>query len=285
MAKSTQSQSTQSQKPKAVQSGFAKILALKKEVDEKAARRGGGENKFLPWFKAKPGDNVRVRILPLSFLDVPFITVAEHGKLHPNQPFRSECCPKSVGEGDCPICEYTFTQYKDAKEREDQNAMSFLKGLMPKQRAYAILYNRATNRVEKYGMSLQMLGQILSEIETAEVDPTDTLNGRDGRIKVVMGQNNLPNYSFSLSELSTPLLVTEDGARDEEGMEKILATVEEHKDEILHLRASRNYDELKSLLNFEEKDEDEDTGDGAELPPSDEDAEAEAERLIAASKK
>jgi hypothetical protein len=272
MAKATQS--TQSQKPKAYQSGLTKILALKKEVDEKSARRSGGDNKYLPWFKAKPGDNIRVRILPLPFLDVPFITVAEHGKLHPNQPYRSECCPKSVGEGECPICDYAFTQYKDAKDRDDQNAMSFLKGLMPKQRAYAILYNRATNRLEKYGMSLQMLGQILSEIESADVDPTDVHNGRDGRIKVILGQNNLPNFSFSLSELSTPLL------EDEDEIEKVMTTVEDHKDEILRIRTSRNHAELKALLNFEEK-EDDDSDEGPDITPSDEDADAEATRLIA----
>lgn len=264
---------TQSQ-PKATKSGLAKILDLKKKIDEQNARRGSGGDKYLSWFKAKPGDNVKVRILPLSFLDAPFVAVAEHNKLHPNQPFRSEVCPKSVGEGECPICDYVFTQYRDAKERDDKNAMSFLKTLMPKQKAYCLIYNRATGKIEKLGMSFQLLGQILSEIEAADVDPTDPHEGRDGRIKVVMGQNGFPNYSFSLSELSTSIGQT---AEETEG---ILKAIEDHKEEVLRLRAAKSPDELKGLLKFDASDDDADDDESTSAGMTDEDAEAEADRLL-----
>ena len=226
------------------------IIALRKKLIQQNEARAAGGKTFLPWIKVETGNIVKVRILPLAFNNnMPFITVKEHRNLYPDATFRAVVCPRSVGGGECPICEYIDEHYRAARENDDKGAISAIKPLFGKPRAYAVVYNRTTKRMEKIGMSTTLLGQILSEVDEELGDPTDVLHGRDGKLSAVKGANGFNNYSFAYSELSTPLADTE------EEIQNIMHELDEHSDEIMRLKTPMSYDEISALLKAAASDD------------------------------
>jgi hypothetical protein len=247
-------------------SNLQDLLALKKKLIQQNEQRNMGGKTYLPWIKIETGKTVKVRILPLTFNNnMPFITVKEHRNLYPDATFRAVVCPRSVGGGECPICEYIDEHYRKAKEDNDQGSMTALRPLFGKPRAYAVLYNRVTKQIEKIGMSTTLLGQILSEIGEGEStceDPTDVLNGCDGKISAVKGANGFNSYNFHYSEISSPLF------EDEEDIKKIMDELEEHSQEILKLKTPLSYDEIKALLSAASTDDIADDNDDEEKDDS-----------------
>lgn len=227
-------------------SNISELKALKAKIQQQNEKKFSDRPAFLPWLKVEAGKTVKIRILPLRFNNnMPFITVKEHRNLYPDANFRAVVCPRSVGAGECPICEYIDEHYREARENDDKGAISAIRPLFGKPRAYAVVYNRNTKQVEKIGMSTTLLGQILNELDSEEDfgDPTDLYEGRDGKLSAVKGANGFNNYSYAHSELKTRL------AESDKEIEAIMNSVEEHKDEILRLKTPMSYDEIKALLS------------------------------------
>lgn len=218
------------------------LKSIWKRLSEgKSVNTSGTASKYLPWFKLEAGKVAYVRILPLSFNNnIPFITVKEHKNLYPTNSYRATCCPQSVGAGPCPICDYAFERYKEAKERGDKNAQDAMKALMPKKRAYAIIWNRETQKIEKLGMSWTLFNSIMTE--WGDEDVTDVHDGCDYKIKATATDNGT-SYSASKSDLSKPL------ADSDITISEILDKLMEHKEEILRFKTPLSVEELTGLLN------------------------------------
>jgi hypothetical protein len=250
-------------------SSLAKLQELKKRHDEQSKNKGhfvgGTERKYLPWFpKMETSQKAKVRILPLEDNNgLPFIMVRIHKGLFPEK-WKSIVCPKSVGESECPVCDYVFQNYKEAQEADDENLKNFYKLLMPKDQIYVIIYNRQTNQVEKMAISNTMFGQILSEIEKEDI--TDIWEGYDGKITCAVTQKGGKSYSFSLSEVKTPLADTDDEAQ------AIMDKVVEYSEDVERLRKPSNPEFVQKLLNklsgeeSTEEEEEEPAGDADDLP-------------------
>lgn len=222
---------------------------------------GSAGAKWLPWLKMKVGDKINLRFLPLSFNnDIPFIAVKEHRGLFPTNHLRATCCPKSVGMAECPICDYAFSNYMEAKEKGDTDTMNAMKNIMPKNRVYAVIWNRTTKRVEKMGLSWKLFSEVMTEWDDDERDVTDPYEGYDFKLKLVPQADGKKSYTISMLETSLPL------SDDDTEIEEVLTTVEEHREEILKFKEPLNSDELRSLLKVnadsggseDEAEEDED---------------------------
>ena len=276
MAKNTPATQTQAKNSRPSTNVDA-LKSIWKRISEESNKSSGGpdgESRWLPWLKIEVGKVVHVRFLPLAFNNnIPFITVKEHRGLFPNSPYRATCCPQSVGEGKCPICEYAFSNYMEAKDAEDNNKMAAMKPLMPKKRVYAAIWNRSTKQIEKIGMSWKLFNEVMAEWGDGE-DVTDVNTGFDFKIKGTKTEQGT-SYTASKSDLSKPL------ADDEDEISSILEKLEAHQAEIIGFKSPLSADELKGLLKVEADA----TGSDDDEAAAENDDDADVDALLARAKK
>lgn len=264
------------QKTVSVTSGMTnldKIKQLKQKLSQ--GTRGNNDEKSdrLPFFKSggKVGTSFCIRFLPLPFMSTPILYVKEHHNLFPDQPYRNAVCPKSTGDGECPICEYTYTKWKELKEKNDEAGMKALVTLMAKDKVYAVIYNRSTNRVEKISMSATLANQIFTEWDPdSGEDITDPYKGNDYTLKLSPSQKS-SGFTYSASKVTmpdgkggslpypTPIITDAKGKPDKEAIQAILDEVAAHEQEIRWLITPLPYDDLAKLLKHEA-----DTGEASE---------------------
>jgi len=229
---------------------FSELMKLKGQVESK--KGGGGKTDYLPSFKLEPGKVVKVRLVPLSFYSAPIIATSEHQNIIPDKKWKSFVCLYYTKKEPCPICEFAFGGYNKAVQDEDKNMQQYFYGMLPKEKGFAVVWNRNTNRLEKLTMSKKLMLELLNAIQESGSDPSDPRKGFDCKISSVQ-QEGFKKYSISLSDLSTPLAPT-----DEE-IEYILEEVKKHKAEIEKWYTTLSREALQEIIATSQMDTDDDT--------------------------
>jgi hypothetical protein len=251
------------------------ILQAKIEA-ERTANDKKNLYKHLSWFRPEVGVKYSIRFLPLILVkenyDLPWFAVKLHRNLIEKNKFIGLVCPKSVGVGECPVCEYINENYADAKDAQDTARLAILNQILGSKRYYSVIYNRNTKSVEKIEYSETLKNQIIADInENNPLEFTNLLKGYDGKIIYSQGAKG-KTPSFMFSEISTPL------ASSDAEIEKIVNEMLEYKDDILRLIVPPTYDKLKELLNKylrpSDADDEDDTEDEEVSKVKDEDVDS-----------
>jgi hypothetical protein len=225
-------------------SNVAEIIKAKAE-----AEKGDNNKKYksLPWFMGEINKKYSIRFLPLVLVkedySLPWFTVKLHRNLIAKNKYIGVVCPKSVGVGDCPVCEWVNENYADAKEKNDTVKTALLNKLYGQKRHFSIIFNRGTQKVEKFEYSEELKNQITADIsEENPLEFTNLLNGFDGRLLFSQGPKG-KKPSFMFSENPTPL------ASSDEEIERIVNEMKEYKDDIMRLVTPMSYEKINELLH------------------------------------
>ena len=105
---------------------FKKMKAKLHALDNK----GGSKN--AAFWKPQDGDQ-NIRIVPTADGD-PFKQFHFHYNVGKNPGF---ICPKKQHGKDCPVCNFAWHTYSEAKASNDQETLKFAKTLFPKERYFS----------------------------------------------------------------------------------------------------------------------------------------------------
>ena len=137
----------------------------------------GGDSKQNMFWKPQEGDQT-VRIVPTADGD-PFKQYYFHYNLGKNPGF---ICPKKQHGKDCPVCEFAWSTWQEAKASNDADTMKFCKTLFPKERFFSPVFIRGE---EAQGVRLWGYGKMVyTELVQLVLNPdygdiTDTDGGTD----------------------------------------------------------------------------------------------------------
>lgn len=277
-------------------SSIQKLMALKKAYEEDSQNFDPNrENKVLriPWLtKPKSGKKVNLRVLPIKGAEYFAISTKVHRGLLAKYPNIGLVCPNSVDYArKCIVCQWAFATYKEVKQTNDEGLIKYYKKFLPQTSMTAIFYNYDTKRVEKWGISQTMFGQMLADCDE-DMDISDIYNGKNGVITCV-SVNKKDTYNFHASDTASPLL---DG--DEKNIREVLDYLDAHQKDIDSISTPKSDIELQKLIDAL-KDPDSNLESGTDkVPPEDgsgvedehpdtppvDDAEAEIDTMLAATK-
>ena len=106
--------------------------------------RGGGDSKQNIFWKPQDGDQT-VRIVPTADGD-PFKQYYFHYNVGKNPGF---ICPKKQHGKECPVCNFAWSTWQEAKASNDADTMKFCKTLFPKERFFSPVLIRGSYPVTK----------------------------------------------------------------------------------------------------------------------------------------
>ena len=147
---------------------FKKMKAKLHALDNK----GGSKN--AAFWKPQDGDQ-NIRIVPTADGD-PFKQFHFHYNVGKNPGF---ICPKKQHGKDCPVCNFAWHTYSEAKASNDQETLKFAKTLFPKERYFSPVVVRGEEdqgvRLWGYGvMAYRELVQLVLNPDYGDITDTDT---------------------------------------------------------------------------------------------------------------
>ena len=139
-----------------------------------ALQNNGSSSKTNVFWKPQDGDQT-IRIVPTADGD-PFKEVWFHYNVGKNPGFM---CPKKNHGKDCPVCNFAWHIYSEAKEKSDTETIKLAKSLFPKQRFFSPVVVRGDEsegvKLWGYGkMAYTELIQLVLNPDYGDITDTDT---------------------------------------------------------------------------------------------------------------
>lgn len=142
-----------------------------------ALQNKGGDSKQNIFWKPQDGDQT-VRIVPTADGD-PFKQFYFHYNVGKNPGF---ICPKKQHGKDCPVCNFAWQTYSEAKSTGDQETMKFCKSLFPKERFFSpvVVRGEEDRGVRLWGYGKMAYSELIQLVLNPDYgDITDVDSGTD----------------------------------------------------------------------------------------------------------
>lgn len=168
---------------------FAKMKA---KLD---ALQGNGSSRNNAFWKPQDGDQT-IRIVPTADGD-PFKEMWFHYNVGKNAGF---LCPKKNHGDDCPVCNFAWHIYSEAKTNDDTETLKLAKSLFPKQRFFSpvLVRGEESEGVRLWGYGKMAYTELIQLVLNADYgDITDV----DGGTDLVINYGKPPGASFPQTKI------------------------------------------------------------------------------------